>query len=378
MADLWRVGSKVGRTIYLNDKLVGMMDTIALAKKVVDALNMSYGSTPVVEVPAEPIPSPISPLTRISASSGKYVSHAYSTKVPWNKPHTAMALKHAGGYMAIHEGNGKFYMMLPDRVKHDSELVWSLTDPNLFYGTSGRVLWKFDIGKSWDTQPVTIRVFDEYDRVSIGVGEGDISEDGDYIPMCGDGINAFLYRISTNTTGPVYQVQGLNAVYVSPDNNLIVTGPGIHIVKDGRLNQIVPNFGHMDVGRDLDGREMILWSNNENNSITKIRLNNPTARIPLLTLHWDLATHICMPAGQPYAIVSPYCPKGADVLYGDSILKLPLNGDKPIVVANHHTDVTTGTNIERYEGQPKACGSDGKLVFNSREKGEIVVYVGQL
>lgn len=36
---LWRVGRKVGRTIYIGDALVGMMDTERLAKEVVEALN---------------------------------------------------------------------------------------------------------------------------------------------------------------------------------------------------------------------------------------------------------------------------------------------------------------------------------------------------
>jgi hypothetical protein len=35
----WRVGRKVGRTIYLDDQLCGMMDTPELARQVVDALN---------------------------------------------------------------------------------------------------------------------------------------------------------------------------------------------------------------------------------------------------------------------------------------------------------------------------------------------------
>jgi hypothetical protein len=36
---VWRTGRKVFRTIYQNDKLVGLMDTAELATKVVDALN---------------------------------------------------------------------------------------------------------------------------------------------------------------------------------------------------------------------------------------------------------------------------------------------------------------------------------------------------
>lgn len=35
----WRVGRKVGRTIYQGDTLIGMMDTPELARRVVDAVN---------------------------------------------------------------------------------------------------------------------------------------------------------------------------------------------------------------------------------------------------------------------------------------------------------------------------------------------------
>lgn len=38
---LWRVGRKVGRTIYEGDKLIGMMDTPELASRVVAAVNLA-------------------------------------------------------------------------------------------------------------------------------------------------------------------------------------------------------------------------------------------------------------------------------------------------------------------------------------------------
>jgi hypothetical protein len=38
----WRVGRKVGRTIYdANDQLIGVMDTPELAKRVVEAVNLA-------------------------------------------------------------------------------------------------------------------------------------------------------------------------------------------------------------------------------------------------------------------------------------------------------------------------------------------------
>jgi hypothetical protein len=35
----WRVGNKVGRTLYLEGKLVGMVDTEELAKAIVERMN---------------------------------------------------------------------------------------------------------------------------------------------------------------------------------------------------------------------------------------------------------------------------------------------------------------------------------------------------
>jgi hypothetical protein len=39
MTDRWRVGTKLGRTICRNERLVGMVDTVELATEIVSALN---------------------------------------------------------------------------------------------------------------------------------------------------------------------------------------------------------------------------------------------------------------------------------------------------------------------------------------------------
>lgn len=43
MSERWRVGRSVGRTIYIGDRLVGLMDTPELAQQVVDAVNWEPG-----------------------------------------------------------------------------------------------------------------------------------------------------------------------------------------------------------------------------------------------------------------------------------------------------------------------------------------------
>ena len=55
----WRVGRKVGRTIYEqveeepgdDDRLIGLMDSAELAQLVVDAVNERYKKGPVFRVP---------------------------------------------------------------------------------------------------------------------------------------------------------------------------------------------------------------------------------------------------------------------------------------------------------------------------------------
>lgn len=41
----WRVGLKLGRTIYRDDELVGMMDDADMAKTMVKVLNAEYGKS---------------------------------------------------------------------------------------------------------------------------------------------------------------------------------------------------------------------------------------------------------------------------------------------------------------------------------------------
>lgn len=41
---LWRVGRKLGRTIYYDDNCVGMLDNAGVARRVVDRLNAEAGS----------------------------------------------------------------------------------------------------------------------------------------------------------------------------------------------------------------------------------------------------------------------------------------------------------------------------------------------
>ena len=64
----WRVGRKVGRTIYDGDTLIGVMDTPELAARVVEAVNRRTAS-PVAPEGAAPTP-PSEPCPNCESTTG--------------------------------------------------------------------------------------------------------------------------------------------------------------------------------------------------------------------------------------------------------------------------------------------------------------------
>lgn len=336
-------------------------------------------------------PSTGKSLIRLTAPDGKDLSHAYATVDPWNCLHTGLLLQHSEGRIGLHYPDGKFYMILPG-VRHDTRNVWDRKNPNCFWMSNGNELRRYDV--STNTSEL-IRRFDHLDPnhifniVDIGKGEGDISEDGVYLPILADGRYAFLYRISTistDTVGPAVEVEGLNAVYCSPANHLIVTGKnGVQMVRDdGKLIDVFYRQEHMDLGRDTDGSEILVILDDRDNCVYKISLADPTRKAKILSLGWSklggpssMAVDVCCPAGKPYAVITTYG-KDPDVKYANSILKVPFNqydastnrAVQVDVLAQHHSDTST------YEGQPKAVASGNQFLFDSMEDGLGVVYMG--
>lgn len=59
---LWRVGTKLGRTLYIGDELVGMMDEAGMAAKIVEAMNdQMRRSWARAEAASKPAPAPPGP-----------------------------------------------------------------------------------------------------------------------------------------------------------------------------------------------------------------------------------------------------------------------------------------------------------------------------
>jgi hypothetical protein len=69
------VGTKLGRTIYLDDKVVGIVDTVELAVEIVAAMNAVYSSSSeVASTPSVAVEKPCDHDPRVRDVAGEFRS----------------------------------------------------------------------------------------------------------------------------------------------------------------------------------------------------------------------------------------------------------------------------------------------------------------
>lgn len=312
------------------------------------------------------------------------VAHEYSTISPFNSDNSRLLLQHFS-YFALYDGEGNYLEDLPFEINASSEPRWSREDPGVLYFVNGNRLKSFNIN-SWTM--TVIHEFTEYDSIT-SLGEADMSFDGDHLVLLGDRIDIFVYTISTGIKGEVLELPNAGiaaSLYLTPDNNVLVTweenGPGrfegIELFDQnmGYLRHVTTAGGHMDVSRDANGDEILLWSNsgepvtdiNCQNGVVKIRLRD-NRRTCLLELDWSLGLHISAPeADRDWFIVSTYLKENgeedfsAPIKHRNEILQVSLDGSLVTGLAMHWS-----RDIGSYYFQPRAAlSADGsRLVFGS-------------
>src|SRR2546425_11792102 len=130
------------------------------------------------------------PKTPNAADAGSLplINNEYSTMSPWSEGNAHLLLVHHS-YFALYDGQGRYVKDLPLDVNSSSQPRWSRGSPDVFYYLRGNALLSYDVGT--DTRAI-VRVFGEYTAIS-GLGESDISEDGDHFVLVGDGRDVFVY-----------------------------------------------------------------------------------------------------------------------------------------------------------------------------------------
>jgi hypothetical protein len=320
-----------------------------------------------------------------------FVAAEYSTKSPFNSDNSKLLLiefSYFTLYDAVTRQRIKPFCCSFPIVAASSEPLWSRTDPNLFYfhPAGSNQLMAYNVA----TNAVKlIHTFGEYSGISAK-GESEISYDGDHIVLSGDAHQIFVYTISTDTKGPVFDTTGKNpfgwdAIYVTPDNNVLVAwhtngtsryqGEELYDQDMNFLRQVSSSNGHKHMTRDVDGSEVLVKINsadpvptpNCENAIVKIKLAT-AQQTCLLQLDFSLSAHVSAPdhGGWIFAETnnhttasSPWFP------YTNELLQIKLDGTEVRRLGHHRSDSRT------YDGQPRISSSrDGsRFAFNSNMMG---------
>jgi hypothetical protein len=247
-----------------------------------------------------------------------WVEDEYPTMSPFNSDNSKILLVHQS-YFGLYDGTGFYIRDLPLEISASSEPRWSRKDNHTLYYVRGNQFKTYDISSGAIN---IVHTFGEYGAIS-GMGESDISFDGDHFVFAGDGRYVFVYQISTDTKSPVFDTggKGLDSVYITPKNNVIVSWVQSGTVRntgqelfDGNMNflrQVGRADGHKDVTLDTNGDEVLVWTNSNdpqpicNNGIVKIRLSDGQQTC-LATLDWSLAVHISAPDNSGFIYVETY------------------------------------------------------------------------
>ncbi len=257
----------------------------------------------------------------------------------------------------------------------DGEGLWDNTDPNLIWYHKQNLLWRYDVSTGLGA---VVREFKEYSSIS-GMGESSLSEDGNHLVLCGDGKEIFLYEISSGDKSLVCDSPDrLDSLYCTPDNNVLISvakividgkliqpawmrlyNPGFATAKAGEWGYVPigKNNGHKAVTRDTDGSEVLVWIDDTNNAITKIRLSDGQESI-LLKLEWRIAVHITA-SRQGTVLVSSYS-DGPNVStpYEKEVFQIPLSPSEPPIRLVHTRSTPTS-----YEAQAWAALSNDGCIF---------------
>jgi len=311
----------------------------------------------------------------------EFIVHEYSTVSPFNRGASRLLLQHQSVF-ALYDRAGRLLQVLPHEVHASSEPRWSIHDHNLFFFHDANELRRFDVATGAST---LVRRFDEYAHIG-GRGESDLSFDGDHLALVGDDREIFLYRIGTDTSGGALDtgaLGGFDQVIVTPDNQMLVgwhaigperfNGLELYDANMGFVKQVSQAGGHMDVGRDADGAQIVVRANAADpnpicdNGIVKVRLGDG-GQTCLLSLDWSLATHVSAPHEGPWIFVSTFAPAdpSADdegwTAYTNEILQVRLDGTAVRRLAHHRSRPWNDYN---YAPRVAASRDGARIVYSS-------------
>jgi len=246
-----------------------------------------------------PITDPVfgSTVTRISDQAvfnthqnGLGLVHQYAKNQTWNSDGSLIKL--SGWPSAILDG--QTYQFIKTVWPPGGHHTWSNLQPNLIFGTNhpnydGNCIAQLDVNTNTTT---LVHCFNEYEYVSYGLGEGNMSNDDRYMAIqCrkpGGVMEVVCYDFVTDTkvsviNAPVWP----NNVTMSQSGNYVIiqwdvtgTGPyqgtwAYHRSNMSPIRNLARQGGsHFDYGYDTQGNEVMAGPNPNDRGIRMVRIDN--------------------------------------------------------------------------------------------------------
>jgi hypothetical protein len=265
-----------------------------------------------------------------------------------------------------------------------SQAIWSNVDPNKLYGTGGNVFYRQNATSGAIT---ALHTFGGYKLISIGDGEGGISDDDHYIALIattsGGAKRLITYSIASNTIVGNIAVTGMNNAQISRKGNYVVVvnnsdgtarGQGVERYTRNLASRInlTPYGRHGDNALDASGNE--IYVSNNAPYVTAFRLSTG-AKTRLLsgTTAFEYGhvsgRNIHRPGWIYLSVFNNSITAGR--AGHDQVVAVKTDGSGTVEVFgfSHHTNTTT------YAMQPHAVPSpDGSRVLFASEWGGSGIY----
>ena len=314
--------------------------------------------------------------TRISSAAG--VRHSYSRISAWNSDGSRILLGFSYPGRML---DGRTYADLGSFAQI-SGAIWSNTNPNKLFGTDAQGNGNRIYSQNATTGALTVlHAFSGYSYVTIGDGEGGVSDDDRYIALLGypstGGKHIIVFDLVNRTVvADALAPSGTDNVQISRKGNyVVVVGSATRRYTRSLASsiQLYPYGNHGDNALDANGNEIYV-ANSTGNGVKSFRLSDgaATVLIPegsafgyghtsgrnILRPGWIYLSVYdnTVTAGQP----------GRDQLIA---VKTDGSGTVEVYGFSHHTNTTT------YAMQPHAVPSpDGRHVLFASEWGTTSVH----
>lgn len=344
-----------------------------------------------------------SQITRISdktafGMSTQYIRHAYAKVEPWNSDGTKIMLSYTSPSPIL---NGTTYAFI-NMVSLPGSARWANTDPQYIYGvTNNNQFVRADMNNNGSR--TTLHTFTGYTNLSIGNGEGNISNDDRYVALQAtnsstsrawiiiyDILNdTIVSSLDLGTTAPDWVSMSQSGTYVVIEWTTEGSGrsQGVEVF-DRNLNflrQIDIGYPHGDLGYDQSGNEVFVSFSEglyPNATVHARRLDTGTTTILIPNSPGFRSGHVsCRNTSRPgWCYLSNYGTDTNQIGY-DEVFAIKIQSGTPVVQRFGHSFHTGG--IE-YEAQPHGVPNrDGsKILFASDWKtgvnGDVYSYIAEM